>query len=189
VAIGFGAVAETLITLVLRPVWAPVAPMLAILCVLSVLRPLTWQLGAYLIASDRPRVAMICSFAKLVVIVVTMLTLGRLGPLWACLSVGAGYGVALLIAQYAIWRADGVPMTRLMGRCMPALLACVPMVLAVLGVRRLFVMAGIGPAIGLPVEILAGVVGFVAGAFVLARPTTNEFITIVKEARRRRRRS
>ena len=47
--------ATALVTLVLRPVWASVAPMLALLCVLSVLRPLTWQLGAYLVANDRPR--------------------------------------------------------------------------------------------------------------------------------------
>lgn len=189
VAIGFGAVADTLIKLVLRPVWAPVAPMLAILCVLSVLRPLTWQLGAYLIANDRPRVAMICSVAKLVVIVITMLTLGRLGPLFACLSVGCGYGVALLIAQYAIWRADGVPMTTLMGRCLPALLACAPMVGAVLVVRQIFASAGIGPHFGLPVEILAGAAGFVLGAFTLARGTTRELLELVGEARRRRRSS
>lgn len=188
VAIGFGAVAESLIALVLKPVWAPVAPMLALLCVLSVLRPLTWQLGAYLLANDRPRVAMICSFAKLVVIIATMLTLGRLGPMFACLSVGCGYAVALLIAQYSIWRADGVPMTALIGRCMPALLACVPMVLAVLGVRHILGRAGIGPQVGLPLEILAGALAFVAGAFTLARGVTREFITIVSEARARKRR-
>ena len=189
VAIGFGAVADTLIRLVLRPVWAPVAPMLALLCVLSVLRPLTWQLGAYLIANDRPRVAMICSFSKLVVIVVTMLTLGRISPMFACLSVGCGYGVALLIAQFSIWRTDGVPMTALIGRTVPALLACVPMVLAVLGVRYLLARAGTGPQVGLPLEIIAGALGFVAGAFTLARGVTREFIAIVAEARRRRRKA
>lgn len=189
VAIGFGAVADTLIRLVLRPVWAPVAPMLALLCVLSVLRPLTWQLGAYLIANDRPRVAMICSFSKLVVIVVTMLTLGRISPMFACLSVGCGYGVALLIAQYSIWRTDGVPMTALIGRTVPALLACVPMVLAVLGVRYLLARADVGPQVGLPLEIIAGALGFVAGAFTLARGVTREFIAIVAEARKRRRKA
>jgi PST family polysaccharide transporter len=188
VAIGFGAVASTLIALVLRPVWAPVAPMLALLCVLSVLRPLTWQLGAYLIANDRPRVAMFCSFAKLVVIATAMLTMGRLGPLFACLSVGCGYVVALLIAQYSIWRSDGVPMTSLMGRCVPPLLACGPMVLTVLGARHAMALAGVGPLLGLPTEILAGVVGFVVGAFTLARGTTTEFLAIVAAARTRHRR-
>lgn len=187
VAIGFGAVAETLIKLVLRPVWAPVAPMLALLCVLSVLRPLTWQLGAYLIANERPRVAMVCSFAKLAVIVATMLTLGRLGPMFACLGVGCGYAVALLIAQYTIAKDDGVPMTALLGRCVPALLACAPMVLAVLGTRFLLAKAGLGPHVGLPLEIVAGVLGYVLGAFSLARGVTQEFIAVVREARRRRR--
>lgn len=188
VAIGFGAVASTLIDLVLRPVWAPVAPMLALLCVLSVLRPLTWQIGAYLIANDRPRVAMACSFAKLTVIVVTMLTVGRLGPLFACLSVGCGYAVALLLAQYSIWRTDGVPVTALLGRCVPPLLACAPMVLAVQVTRHLTTLAGAGPQLGLPLEIAAGILGFVAGAFTLARGTTDEFLAIVAAARARRRR-
>jgi lipopolysaccharide exporter len=187
IAIGFGAVAATLIKLVLRPVWAPVAPMLALLCVLSVLRPLTWQLGAYLFANDRPRVAMACSFAKFVVIVSTMLTIGRLGPMFACVSVGCGYAVALLIAQYSISRADGIPMTALIGRTVPALLACIPMVIAVLAVRLLLERAGVGPHFGLPLEILAGVLGFVAGAFTLAREMTREFLAIVSQARRRRR--
>jgi len=187
VAIGFGAVAQTLIELVLRPSWAAVAPMLTVLCVLSVLRPLTWQLGAYLIANDRPRVAMICSCAKLLVIVVTMLSLGRLGPLWACLSVGIGYAVALLIAQYSIARDDGVPMSALLGRCLPPLLACGPMVLAVLGVRHGVARLHFGPHVGLPLEIAAGVVGFVVGAFTLARQTTGELLALVAEARARRR--
>jgi PST family polysaccharide transporter len=156
--------------------------------VLSVLRPLTWQLGAYLIANDRPRVAMVCSFAKLVVIVVTMLTVGRLGPLFACLGVGCGYAVALLIAQYSIWRADGVPMTTLLGRCVPPLLACLPMVLAVLGVRHVMALAGLAPYIGLPIEILAGAVGFVVGAFTLARGITSELLAVVVAARGLRRR-
>lgn len=188
VAIGFGAVADTLIKLVLRPVWAPVAPMLALLCVLSVLRPLTWQLGAYLLANDRPRVAMVCSFAKLVVIVATMLTIGRLGPMFACLGVGCGYAVALLIAQHSIARADGIPMTALSGRWVPALLASTPMVLAVLGVRTLLARAGVGPHLGLPLEILAGALGYVLGAFTLARGVTREFLAVVAEARKRRRR-
>ena len=188
VAIGFGAVASTLIELVLRPEWAPVAPMLALLCVLSVLRPLTWQLGAYLIANDRPRVAMVCSFAKLVVIGLTMLTVGRLGPMFACLSVGCGYGVALLIAQYSIWRTDGIPMTALLGRCVQPLLACAPMVLAVLGARYLLALAHVRPLLGLPAEIAAGVLGFAVGAFTLSRGTTAEFLAIVAAARARRRR-
>ncbi len=187
VAIGFGAVAHTLISLVLRPIWAPVAPMLAILCVLSVLRPLTWQLGAYLIANDRPRVAMICSFVKLLVIVVGMLTIGRFGPLVACFSVGFGYSAALLIAQYSIQRADGVRMTSLIGRTVPPLLACIPMVAAVLGVRHLWKMVGLGPAAGLPIEIVVGVVAFVIGAFTLSPGITREFLAVVAAARRRRR--
>ncbi len=189
VAIGFGAVADTLVTLVLRPVWAPVAPMLTILCVLSLLRPLTWHLSGYLIANDRPRVAMMCSFVKLVVIVVAMLTIGRLGPLVACFSVGFGFAAALLIGQYSVWKADGIPMSTLLGRCVPPLLACAPMVAAVYGVRQAWRGFGAPPLVGLPLEILVGAAAFVGGAFVLAPGITREFLTVVAAARKRRRRA
>lgn len=186
IAIGFGAVAHTLITLVLRPVWAPVAPMLTILCVLSVLRPVSWQLGAYLIANDRPRISMICSAVKLFVIVAAILTVGRVNPLVACFGVGFGYVASLLLAQYSIQRLDGVPMTALLGRMVPPLLACVPMVAVVYGVRQLWERAGLGPGIGLPIEILSGMGAFVVGAFTLAPGITREFLAAVSAARRRR---
>jgi PST family polysaccharide transporter len=130
---------------------------------------------------------MLCSFVKLVVIVASMLTIGRLGPLVACFAVGFGYGAALLIAQYSIARTDGVPMTALIGRTVPPLLACAPMVLAVVGVRHLWTSAGLGPGAGLPIEIAAGALSFVLGAFTLARGITREFIAVVRAARARRR--
>jgi len=61
------------------------------------------------------------------------------------------------------------------------------MVLAVLGTRFLLAKAGLGPHVGLPLEIVAGVLGYVLGAFSLARGVTQEFIAVVREARRRRR--
>lgn len=189
VAIGFGAVAHTLIALVLKPIWAPVAPMLAILCVLSVLRPVTWQLAAYLIASDRPRIAMFTSSVKLLVIVVAILTVGRVSPLVACFGVGFGYIASLLIAQYTIQRVDGIPMTAFLKRMAPPLLACGPMVGIVLGVRWLWTRGGLGPGMGLPLEVLSGMLGFVLGAFTLAPGITREFLAAVSAARGRRKRA
>ncbi len=187
VAIGFGAVGPTLIALVMRPAWAGVAPMLMILCVLSVLRPLTWQMTSYLLASDRPRVHMACSFAKALVLVPTLLTVGRLGPLWACVAAGSGFAAHLLLAQWSVAREDGIPMRVQLGRCLPPLLACVPMVLAVVAVRR--VIAPFAPGFRLPVEIVAGIVGYVLGAFALAPKLTREFLDLLRAARARRRSS
>ncbi|MBI2392736.1 MAG: oligosaccharide flippase family protein [Deltaproteobacteria bacterium] len=186
-AIGFGAIASTLVPIALGPAWASVAPMLTILCVLSVIRPLNWQVSAYLLANDRPRVEMIGSFLKLIVLVGALLTLGRLGPLWACLSVGLGFGAYLLAAQWTIQVTDGIRITTLLGRCVPALLACVPMVLAVLGARWALASLGLrAPVVGLLLEIAAGVLGYVVGAFTLARGTTREFLSLVAAARARR---
>jgi hypothetical protein len=63
------------------------------------------------------------------------------------------------------------------------------MVAAVLAIRYGLEYAGLGPAVGLPLEIIAGIAGFVLGAFLLAPGVTREFLAVVAEARRRRRRA
>lgn len=187
VAVGFGAIADTAVALALRPAWASVAPMLTILCMLSIFRPLSWQIGAYLIASDRPRVAMLCSFLKLAVIIGALLTLGRLGPLYACGAVGLGFAASLFAAQLSVANEDGVPVLALLRRLVPPLVACAPMALAVLGVRQALALVAARPAVALPLEILAGVAGYVGGALVLARPMTRELLALVAAARSPRR--
>lgn len=187
VAIGFGAVAPTLIHAVMREAWAPVAPMLVALCAISVLRPASWQIAAYLIANDRPGTHMRCSFAQLAMLVLSLLTLGRLGPIWACVAVGCALATYGLGALWSIRRADGLPMRAVLARYVPALLACAPMVLAVLAARSLLRAHGLhGHGLALGVEILAGVLGYLTGAFTLARGMTREFLALVRAARRRR---
>src|SRR5206468_2716348 len=106
--------------------------------------------------------------------------------LHACFAVGLGFVAYIVVAQWTIARADGIPMGRLAMRCVPPLLACIPMVAAVFGVRQLLALGHVIPAVALPIEVVAGVLGFVVGAFTLARGTTLEFLALVREARARR---
>ena len=80
-------------------------------------------------------------------------------------------------------------MTSLLGRCLPPILACAPMVAAVYGARRAWSGLGAPPLVGLPLEILVGALAFVGGAFVLAPGITREFLAVVAAARKRRRRA
>jgi PST family polysaccharide transporter len=182
IAIGFASVAPTLVRVAMRPSWQSVAPMLAALCVLSILRPLSWQVGSYLLANERPAVQMSVSLLKLVVLLVALLTIGRLGTLWACAAVGVAFFVSLFAALRAIAVADGIPAHRLLGRCVSPLLACAPLVAAVLVARR----AGVPGVLGLLLEVVAGVIGYVVGALVLAPRHTSELVALVHVARRRR---
>jgi PST family polysaccharide transporter len=187
IAIGFGAIAPTLIHAVMRDKWAAVAPMLAALCAISVLRPASWQIAAYLIANDRPGTHMRCSFAQLAMLVLALFTLGRLGPIWACVAVGCALATYGLGALWTIRRDDQLPMRRVLRRYVPALAACVPMVLAVLATRyELRALSVHGRALPLLAEIAAGVLGYVIGAYTVGRGTTREFLSLVAAARRRR---
>ena len=187
VSVGLGMVATTAAHTLLRSNWGAVGPMLAVLSLLSIARPMAWQMGAYLQASGRTHVLLVLSIAKLALLVLLMFTVGRLGPLWACVAVGLAFIAHALALQtvVAIW--EHVSFRALLGRCVRPLLACIPLGLAVLGAREALRAAGLDVrGVGLTVEVIAGVVGYVVGAWVFARHQTKEFLTLVREARKKR---
>jgi lipopolysaccharide exporter len=179
-AIGLGAVAPTLIHVVLRPAWFSVAPMLTVLCVLSIMRPLTWQLNSYFYANQRPRIATTCSVVKVTVLMLLMLTAGRRGVMWACLSVGTGYVAALTIGYYSVWRDDGISPVSILRRTGAALAACIPMVIAVVGARHVAAGAGLRAGGILAWEIGTGIIGFGFGARMFARSLLDELVNAIR---------
>jgi lipopolysaccharide exporter len=186
--VGLGAVAPTLVHTMLKPAWHDVAPMLTILSALSVTRPIGWTINSYLQARDATRAIMILEFVKLVAIVAAIVTLGRISPLWACGAVGVAFALHALASLWVVRKIDQIPLARTIGRCLPPLFACAPMVLAVLGVRWALAHAGIEiRGVGLVLELVAGAIGYVVGALVLARSVSLDFLNLVKNAVRRRR--
>ena len=82
---------------------------------------------------------------------------------------------------------EQVPAARMLASTLPPLLACVPMVLAVRGVREVLAQAGMsGP--GLPrlgAEVAAGAVAYIVAALILARSVSRDFLNLVRNALRR----
>jgi lipopolysaccharide exporter len=107
-AVGLGAVAPTTVETLLQPEWHEVAPMLAILSVLSVVRPVGWTLSSYLVAQDRPRVDAALEVLKFASLVGLLLTLGRASPLWACSAVGFAFGMHALASMLVVQVMDGI---------------------------------------------------------------------------------
>src|SRR5262249_47908470 len=68
-AVGLGLVAYPLIGLILSDEWQLVAPLLAVLACLSVFRPITWVLSAYLEAESKTSRLMVLEIAKLGVLI------------------------------------------------------------------------------------------------------------------------
>src|SRR4051794_21720389 len=93
--VGLGAVAPTLASAVFNNKWGPlVGPMLVILSVMTVFRPMPWSAIAYAQAVQRTRVLMWTSFLR-AVLVLSLVALGGTlgGATGACYGAGAGYAV------------------------------------------------------------------------------------------------
>jgi PST family polysaccharide transporter len=159
--------------------WADVAPMVAVLSVLSVVRPIGWVVSSYQLACDRPRLDAALELGKLAAVVLLLLTLGRVGPLWACTSVGLAFALHALASMVAVRSLDGVGIVALGAQCVRPLVACVPMAAVVLLVRAAVRPAGAAVAC----EIAAGAGAYVLSALLFAPGPTRELVELVKRSR------
>jgi PST family polysaccharide transporter len=188
-AVGLGAVAPTLVDTIFDARWRPIAPMLVLLSALSATRPIGWTVESYLQARQLPRLVFGLEAFKLVSLVLFIVTFGRRSPLWTCAAVGIAFAAHALACLWAVRAIDGVPLRRSFGAIVPALAACVPMVLAVLVVRQGLVVAGLGaekPALRLLAEAGAGAVGYLVAALLVARRPSRDLVTRVMDAVRSR---
>jgi lipopolysaccharide exporter len=184
-AIGLGALAPTLVESLFRPSWRPIGPMLVLLSALSVTRPIGWTVASYLQARQSPGVILALEAAKLVVLTLTMVTLGSRSPLWACVAVGIAFAAHALASLWIVRRTDGVHLQPLFAELGRLLAACVPMVGAVLGVRHLLLsMGGAPPLLRLALETLAGALVYPPTAWLVARSTARDLLARVLDALR-----
>jgi PST family polysaccharide transporter len=182
-AVGVGTVAQPLVDALLRPEWHDVGPMLALLSVLSIVRPVGWTISAYLLACNRPRLDAALEILKLVALVALLLTLGREGPLWSCGAVGLAFALHAFGSMWAVQRIDSVTVGALAARCGRPLAACIPMVAAVLGMRAAMVGAGVhAPAMRLVGEIAVGAVVYPLAAWVLAGTMARDLVDLLRRA-------
>ncbi len=187
-AMGLAAVAPTFVHTFFVRSWWDVAPMLTLLSVLSVIKPLTWTLMAFTHAQQRPRVIMQMGIFKAILLLLFILVLGRISVMWLCLAVGLAFAAYFAAFLYTLQRTDGVPFFRYIMGALPPLLACAPMVLAVLAVRHGMLAAEFAQGkLMLIVEIVVGALAYVAGALVIARKTSQDFLNLLRNMLRRRR--
>lgn len=180
-AIGLGAIAPTLVDAVFDVRWRPLAPMLVLLSALSVTRPIGWMVASYLQALNRPRLITWLEAFKVVILVLLIVTIGRINPLATCAAVGAAFGAHALAALWVVRRVDDIPIARLLAGPLAAIAASVPMVVGVLAVQHF------GGAVDRPVALLAaevtvGAICYVAGTMIFAREAALDFVARVADA-------
>lgn len=185
-AIGLGSVAPTLIRCILNDAWQGVAPLLSVLSVLSVVRPMAWGVSAYLASFSRTRTMMCLELLKLMLLFGCIVAFSSLGPVWTAASVGIAFGVQALVAIGLVITTDAVPAWPLASALLRPLAACAVMAAAVLGVREAMIALGVTAAKAiLPVEIVVGALVYVAAALVIAGPTARDFLQLLRRALKR----
>lgn len=187
-AIGLGAVAESVVGTFFGARWRGVAAMLTVLSALSVVRPVGWIVQSYMQAQQRTRVVMVLELAKTALLMGVIATLGRLGPLWACGAVGVAFGAHALASLMALRLGDEpLPWSGLLGGFVGPLAASAPMAAAVLGVRHGLRAVGLSSApLSLALELVAGGLVYVPAALLFARATSRDLLALLKDAIARR---
>ncbi|HEU4732166.1 MAG TPA: oligosaccharide flippase family protein [Kofleriaceae bacterium] len=185
-AVGLGTVAPTLIRIILNDAWQGVAPLLTVLSVLSVVRPMAWGVASYLASFSRTKTLMLLALLKLVLLFGCIVAFSRLGPVWTAVSVGIAFGGQALVSIVLIICTDAIPAWPLASGVLRPLAASAVMAAAVLGARHGMEVVGLGaPKLVLPVEIVVGVVSYLVAAFVLAGPIARDFLRLLRRALRR----
>ncbi|MGE0545960.1 MAG: oligosaccharide flippase family protein [Kofleriaceae bacterium] len=185
-AVGLGLVAYPLIDLLLPDnKWQDVAPLLTVLSCLSVFRPITWVMSAYLEAESKTNRLMFLELIKIVLLLVGIAVLQRFGLRAAAGAVGVAFGLTA-IAGISVVVREGASWTRLFVGFFQPLVACGVMAVAVFGVEYALAQGGIDhPAIRLVVGIIVGAVTYVSVALVVCRSTAKDLLQLLKKALKR----
>jgi lipopolysaccharide exporter len=203
-AVGLAAVAQPVVHAFFDPRWYGIAAMMPVLSALSVVRPIGWIGSSYLQVKDRPRAIMILEGVKTFGLLALMVAIGRItagmpgSTLWVCGAVGIAFALNSLSYMWVIRSIDGLSLREQIVPLLPPVLACIPMALAVLGVRSGLASLWPLPPVGAPgfraregvelaVEVLVGGVVFVPSAFFLAPSASREFVRLLRTAIDKRR--
>ena len=182
-AVGLGFVAYPLIGLLLPSnKWQEVAPLLTVLACLSVFRPITWVLSAYLEAESKTNRLMVLEVAKVIVLIVGIAILQPYGLRAAAGAVGIAFGFTAF-AGVAIVVREGVSPRRMLVGFMQPLIACAVMGAAVwLAHLGLEAIGCEYAAVHLAVEIVVGAIAYVISALIIARDASRDLLSLLKKA-------
>ena len=185
-AVGLGLVAYPLIALLLPGnEWQEVAPLLAVLACLSVFRPVTWVLSAYMESQGRTSKLMFLEIAKVLLLIAGIMLLQPYGLRVAAGAVGIAFGLTAIAGVVLVMREGPSPWKLLVAFVQP-LVACGVMAAAVIAVNRVLLLVDLDhPAILLIVEVVVGALAYVAAALVIARDTSRDLLRLAKKAMKR----
>ena len=182
-AIGLGLIARPLIAALLPANgWQEVAPLLSMLSALSVFRPISWVVSAYLEAEAKTNRLVLLEVGKLGVLIGGIALLSPYGLRVASGAVGIAFGATAIGAVVMVAREGPSPLRMLIGFVQP-LAACAVMAAAVALVAHGLHAADVTqPALELVVEIVVGAATYAAAILVIARARSRDLLALVAKA-------
>ncbi len=184
-AIGLGAVAPVIARTFFERTWTGIGPMLMLLSIVSMPRPIGGALMAYLHATNRPMAVLRIEWFSVVLLLGSMALLGLMGPLWACAGVGIAFSLRAVAAMLVVGRYEGLRLGPFLAGLVPPLAACAPMLLTVLAIDAWAKSRAVAPLILLAIESAAGAAVYVASAMLIARDASLELLRLCRSAMRR----
>ncbi len=179
-AVGLGLIAYPLIGLILPSNdWQEVAPLLTVLACLSVFRPITWTLSAYMEAESKTGRLMFLEVAKVFLIVGGIALLQPFGLRIAASAVGLAFAFSAVVGVVLVVR-EGPSAAKLLIGFLQPLAACAFMGGAIWLVHRALLAQPY--AVQLPAMIVVGGSVYVAAALVLCRATARELLALTRRA-------
>jgi PST family polysaccharide transporter len=187
-AVGMACIAPTLTTAFFNRHWVGVGPMLAVLAVISFTRPISNTVGGYLQVRRQPRVSAIMDVVTLALMMLALFTLGRVSPLWACAAVGLVFTLRMIIWAFVLRSVEQIALRDFLGPLLPPVLACLPLVAAVVGLQRVWPVTGRGSSVALlVVEVVAGALAYAGASLVVARGQLSALVALLRGGLGRRR--
>lgn len=184
--VGLGAIATTLVAIAFDARWAAMGTMLTLLSVMTIFRPMSWPAIAFLSAQQRTKPIMYASLFRAALLVASIATVGRAGPAFTCVCVGATFASHSLVTILVVRFTDGVSIRPYLFGVARPLAACAPMFFVVTALRE-----ALGPGdvrhgvVSLVLQIAAGALTYIVAAFLLARPIVDDLRDLARGAFRR----
>jgi len=186
-AIGLGLVADPLIAVILPAnEWQEVAPVLVVLACLSIFRPITWVLSAYMEAERKTAHLMVIELAKVGLLLGGIVMLAPFGLRAASAAVGLAYGLTAIASVAMVARTGPSPGRLVLGFVMP-LAACAVMLAAVWLVDAALARVGVQhPLAYIVADVVVGAITYIAAALVICRDSARDLLDLARQAILRR---
>ena len=157
--------------------------MLVLLSALSVARPVGWTVASYLQARQLPRFIFWLEALKLGLLVLGIVSFGRMSPLWACLSVGMAFGLHALASLCVVGQKDAFP-AAFAGQHGPGACCLRDHGRGGVGSAAWPASRPVRPIVLLFCEVLSGALTYAVAALVLARKASLDLLAKLRDALR-----